>query len=84
MLKVPTLVRYHFLPAFKKGTWCRGGCRRGHRFTGGRRRGAAAQDRPLPRPEKLRSMMQGMVRELVSMDAVCPVEDGQILEPVIP
>ena len=36
------------------------------------------------RPEKLRSMMQGMIRELESMDAVYPVNDGQTLEPIIP
>ena len=35
-------------------------------------------------PEQLRSMMQGMFRELESMDAVYPVKDGQPLEPVIP
>ena len=29
-------------------------------------------------------MMQGMVRELESMDAVYPVKDGQTLEPIIP
>jgi hypothetical protein len=29
-------------------------------------------------------MMQGMFRELESMDAVYPVKDGQPLEPVIP
>jgi arylsulfatase A-like enzyme len=34
--------------------------------------------------EQLRSMMQGMVRELESMDAVYPLKDGQTLEPVIP
>jgi|LWDU01.1.fsa_nt_gi arylsulfatase A-like enzyme len=34
--------------------------------------------------EKLRSMMQGMVRKLESMNAVYPVKDGQRLEPVIP
>ena len=36
------------------------------------------------KPEKLRSMMQGMVRELKSMDAVYPVKDGLLLEPAIP
>jgi arylsulfatase A-like enzyme len=35
-------------------------------------------------PEKLRSMMQGMVRELESADALYPVTDGQALEPTIP
>jgi len=35
-------------------------------------------------PEKLRSMMQGMDRELESMDALYPVKDGQTLKPVIP
>jgi arylsulfatase A-like enzyme len=36
------------------------------------------------KPEKLRSMMQGMVRELKSMDAVFPVKDGLAIEPIIP
>ena len=35
-------------------------------------------------PEKLKSMMQGMVRELDSRNAVYPVKDGQTLEPVTP
>jgi len=35
-------------------------------------------------PEKLRSMMLGMVRELESRNAVYPVKDGQTLAPVIP
>ena len=35
-------------------------------------------------PEKLRSMMQSMVRELESMEAAYPVEAEQTLEPVIP
>ena len=35
-------------------------------------------------PGKLRSMMQGMVRELKSRNAVYPVKDGQTLEPVLP
>jgi len=35
-------------------------------------------------PEQLRSMMQGMVRELKSMDAVYPVKDGRQLKPVMP
>jgi arylsulfatase A-like enzyme len=35
-------------------------------------------------PEKLRSMMESMVRELKSMNAVYPVRDRQTLEPVIP
>ncbi|MEO2016350.1 MAG: sulfatase [Fuerstiella sp.] len=35
-------------------------------------------------PEKLRSLMQGMIRELESREAVYPVRDGQTLEPVIP
>jgi hypothetical protein len=35
-------------------------------------------------PRKLRSMMQGMVKELESMDAVYPVKDGQELKPIIP
>ncbi len=35
-------------------------------------------------PEKLRSMMQGMVRELKSMDAVYPVKDGRQLAPASP
>jgi hypothetical protein len=33
---------------------------------------------------KLRSMMQSMVRELDSRNAVYPVKDAQTLEPVIP
>jgi arylsulfatase A-like enzyme len=33
---------------------------------------------------QLRSMMQGMVRELESMNALYPVKDGKTLEPVIP
>jgi arylsulfatase A-like enzyme len=43
-----------------------------------------SQNRATKNPEQLRTMMQGMVRELKSMDAVCPVKDGQPLEPVIP
>jgi arylsulfatase A-like enzyme len=35
-------------------------------------------------PEKLRNMMQGMVRELASGGAVYPVKDGQTLEPMFP
>jgi arylsulfatase A-like enzyme len=35
-------------------------------------------------PEQLRSMMQGMVRELEAMNAVYPEKDGRPLEPVIP
>jgi hypothetical protein len=35
-------------------------------------------------PGKLKSMMQGMVRELKSMNAVYPVKNGQKFEPVIP
>ncbi|MCP4782995.1 MAG: sulfatase [Fuerstiella sp.] len=35
-------------------------------------------------PVKLRSMMQQMVQELESSDAVYPVKDGQTLEPLIP
>jgi arylsulfatase A-like enzyme len=35
-------------------------------------------------PEQLRSMMQSMVRELESMDAVYPVKDGRPLKPAIP
>jgi arylsulfatase A-like enzyme len=35
-------------------------------------------------PEQLRSMMQEMVRQLESMDALYPVKDGQTLEPIIP
>ena len=35
-------------------------------------------------PEKLRSLMQGMVRELESMDAVYPVKNGRRFEPVVP
>ena len=35
-------------------------------------------------PEQLRNMMQGMVRELESMDAVYPVKDGLPLEHIIP
>ena len=35
-------------------------------------------------PEQLGSMMQGMARELKSMDAVYPVKDGQPLELAIP
>lgn len=34
--------------------------------------------------EQLRVMMQGMVRELESMDAVYPVKDGRQLTPIIP
>lgn len=34
--------------------------------------------------EKLRSMMQGMVQELESMDALYPVKEGQTFEPIIP
>ena len=36
------------------------------------------------KPEQLRIMMQGMVRELESRNAVYPVKDGQRLKPVIP
>ena len=35
-------------------------------------------------PEQLRTMMEGMVRELEIMDAVYPVKDGKTLAPVIP
>lgn len=35
-------------------------------------------------PDKLRSMMHDMVRELESRDAVYPVKEEQILEPVVP
>ena len=35
-------------------------------------------------PENLRSMMQGMVRELETRDAMYPVKDGRPLEPVLP
>ena len=35
-------------------------------------------------PEQLRSMMQDMVRELRSMDAVYPLINGRSLEPVVP
>ena len=35
-------------------------------------------------PERLNAMMQGMVRELESRDAVYPVKDGERLKPVIP
>jgi len=35
-------------------------------------------------PGKLRSMMQGMVRQLKSRNAVYPAKDGQTLEPVLP
>ena len=35
-------------------------------------------------PEKLKAMMQGMVRELESVDAVYPVKDGRQLSLVIP
>jgi arylsulfatase A-like enzyme len=35
-------------------------------------------------PEQLRSMMQSMVGELESMNAVYPVKDGQKLTPIIP
>ncbi|HIF32814.1 MAG: sulfatase [Pirellulaceae bacterium] len=38
----------------------------------------------LKNPEKLRSMMQGMVQELESRNAVYPVKNGQKFEPVIP
>ena len=34
--------------------------------------------------ERLGTMMQGMVRELESVDAVYPIKDGRRLEPVIP
>ncbi len=36
------------------------------------------------RPERLKAMMQGMVRELESRGAVYPLKDGHTLEPVIP
>ena len=35
-------------------------------------------------PARLASMMEGMVQELESMEAVYPLEDGHPLEPVIP
>ncbi len=35
-------------------------------------------------PQRLRSMMQAMVRQLEAMDAVYPVRDGKTLEPVVP
>lgn len=35
-------------------------------------------------PKKLKGMMQEMVKELESMDALYPVKDGQTLEPIIP
>jgi hypothetical protein len=43
-----------------------------------------SQNLAAEKPEKLRNMMQGMVRELESMDAVYPVIDGRRLEPVMP
>ncbi len=36
-----------------------------------------------PNMERLKAMMLGMVRELESMDAVYPVKEGQMLEPII-
>ncbi|MGB0583343.1 MAG: sulfatase/phosphatase domain-containing protein, partial [Limisphaerales bacterium] len=35
-------------------------------------------------PKKLRTMLQGMIIELESRDAVYPIKDGQSLEPIIP
>ena len=35
-------------------------------------------------PKNLRRMMQGMIRELESRNAVYPVKDGQPLAPVMP
>jgi hypothetical protein len=35
-------------------------------------------------PEKLKSMMQGMVKKLESMDALYPLKDGLTLKPTIP
>jgi arylsulfatase A-like enzyme len=43
-----------------------------------------SKDLAAEHPEQLRSMMQGMVRELEAMDAVYPVKDGRPVEPVIP
>lgn len=36
------------------------------------------------RPQKLKSMLQSMVRELEAMDALYPVVDGKTIKPVIP
>ena len=35
-------------------------------------------------PEKLKSLMHGMVRQLNSVNAQYPVKDGQVFEPIIP
>ena len=35
-------------------------------------------------PEELKGMMQEMVQELESMDALYPVKDGHVLKPIIP
>ena len=43
-----------------------------------------SQDLSTRHPEKLKSMMQGMIDELTAMHAVYPVQDGQQLKPLLP
>jgi arylsulfatase A-like enzyme len=79
----------HFFTTWRKGTWKV----RYEYFSDGANRYALydlasdpseSQNVAAENPEKLRNLMQGMVGELRSMDAVYPVIDGRPLEPIIP
>lgn len=78
----------HFFTTWRKGNWKV----RYEYYTDGERCAlydlasdpSESQNLAAENPEQLRSMMQAMVRELESLDAVYPVEDGRQLEPVVP
>ena len=79
----------HFFTTWRKGDWK---VRYEYLAKGNKRYGlynlasdpSESQNLAAENPEKLRSMMQGMVQELESMEAVYPVKAGQPLEPLIP